>query len=296
MRLVLKIVGRDVLDDGSPSIFVAERGRAVIGRSLQADWRLPDPRNEIAMLHCEIAREDGGFVIIDRSTSGTLVNGVPIVLGVPHRIDAGDQLTIGTYELEVVSAEEMGVSAGLRPAAPDLADPEGGSLLLRHLLRGLLRLMEARARTKAGIGIAHSCIEPDGSNPLKVARTADGALEALTRPPQPGCMSATHAIDDAFLDLQAHEVALMTASHAALDLSIRLFSPAAIRAGRKRERRWWAVLFPALYEATLWRQFERAFEGAVHGKDETLRTLLATEFRQAYERHLPEAAERRPRA
>jgi predicted component of type VI protein secretion system len=51
-----------------------------------------------------------------------------------------------------------------------------------------------------------------------------------------------------------------------------------------------------LYEATLWRQFERTFEGAVHGKDETLRTLLAMEFRQAYERHLAEAAERRPRA
>ena len=50
---------------------------AVIGRSRNCNWYLPDPRNAISSRHCEIRREGDAFVLKDISTNGTFVNDAP---------------------------------------------------------------------------------------------------------------------------------------------------------------------------------------------------------------------------
>ena len=56
----------------------------------------------------------------------------------------------------------------------------------------------------------HWKLTVDGNNPLKFARTPEQALAQLLNPPERGFMNADQAIEDAFRDLQAHQMAKNT--------------------------------------------------------------------------------------
>lgn len=318
MTLTLVVVGRDELDDGGPVAFrVAGRG-VIIGRSPQADWCLPDPDNHVSSRHCEIRYRDGAYVLVDRSTNGTFVNGSGQRLDAPHSIVDGDRIALGGYELtariddetveepshdEAATTERAASSRHERPVGEDSPDdrpiPDDPSAdsnavaLLRHMIKGLTRMMDARAKAKAELGMQPTVIEIEGNNPLKFIRTPDRALDALLQPPKPGFMSAARAIDDAFLDLQAHEIALTAATHLAIERSLKKFSPATVRARWRCPRL--ARFFPSLHEAILWRRYESDFEGAVNGAAETFTDLFAVEFRREYQRQVQDAKKRRPR-
>ncbi|WP_019832445.1 type VI secretion system-associated FHA domain protein TagH [Sphingomonas sp. PR090111-T3T-6A] len=99
MTLILTIQDRDTLDNGEPATLRLDRHGAMIGRSTHADWCLPDPRNHISSRHCEISYRDGAYLLADRSTNGTFVNGASERLGALHAIADGDRILIGGYEV-----------------------------------------------------------------------------------------------------------------------------------------------------------------------------------------------------
>ena len=117
-------------------------------------------------------------------------------------------------------------------------------------------------------------------------------LEALLGPPQPGFMGAEAAIDDAFRDLQLHEMATVAATRAAMEQTLARFSPAAIRA-RRRDQGMLARLLPHARAAALWRAYEDEFEGVVRGADEAFMDLFGKAFRVEYARCLDAAATHR---
>ena len=73
----------------------------IIGRAAHADWTLPDPRNHISSVHCEIDYQNGAYTLSDRSTNGTFINGAGARMTAPQLLRDGDLLTIGQYELRV---------------------------------------------------------------------------------------------------------------------------------------------------------------------------------------------------
>jgi type VI secretion system protein len=153
-------------------------------------------------------------------------------------------------------------------------------------------MVEARARAKAELGVMSTTIELDGNNPIKFIRAPDRVLEALLGPPQPGFMAAEAAIDDAFRDLQLHELATVAATRAAMEQTLARFSPAAIRA-RRRDQGVLARLLPQARAAALWRAYEDEFEGVVRGADEAFMDLFGKAFRTEYGRCLEAAAAKR---
>ncbi|MES3151772.1 type VI secretion system-associated FHA domain protein TagH [Sphingomonas faeni] len=169
--------------------------------------------------------------------------------------------------------------------APELAGGDHGvaraGSLFRRLVAGLVVMVEARARAKAQLGADATAFSPEGHNPLKFARTPDEAMAMLLGPQQPGFMPAEQAIEDAFLDLQAHQVATLRAMQGALRTTLERFSPTAIRAranaGGVIER-----ILPAARDAALWQAYEREFGGVAQGSDEAFLDMFAKEFRQAY--------------
>ncbi len=173
-------------------------------------------------------------------------------------------------------------AAGLDPAVAGgeqgLAHAGG---LFRRLVAGLVVMVEARARAKAQLGAEATAFSPDGHNPLKFARTPDEAIAMLLGPQQPGFMPAEQAIEDAFQDLQSHQVATLRAMQGALRATLERFSPTAIRAranaGGMIER-----ILPAARDAALWQAYEREFGGVAQGSDEAFLEMFAKEFRQAY--------------
>jgi type VI secretion system FHA domain protein len=180
------------------------------------------------------------------------------------------------------SGEAFARGVGLDPgiAGGDLGLARAGSLF-RRLVAGLVVMVEARARAKAQLGAEATAFSPGGHNPLKFARTPDEAIAMLLGPHQPGFLPAEQAIEEAFHDLQSHQVATLRAMQGALRVTLERFSPTAIRsranAGGMIER-----ILPAARDAALWQAYEREFGGVAQGSDEAFLEMFAKEFRQAY--------------
>jgi len=176
-------------------------------------------------------------------------------------------------------------AAGLEPADlkqdPEAAAATAGAILNR-MAAGLVRMMESRARAKSQLGALGTIWERDGNNPLKFSRDPDRALLQLLNPPERGFMRADRAIDSAFRDLQAHQMATLAAMQNALRSTLDRFSPSAIRA-RAESGGLMARILPGAREAALWKAYEREFDGVVRGSDEAFLDIFAKAFRRAYE-------------
>jgi len=174
---------------------------------------------------------------------------------------------------------------GLAPAelkSPPQETLGTAAVLLRRLIAGMVVMLEARARAKSQMGAQGTALSFDGNNPLKFARTPEQALAQLLNPPERGFMPAERAVEDAFVDLQSHQMATLRAMQGALKATLDRFSPAAIRE-RAEKKGIMAKIFPDARDAALWKAYEREFSGVVQGSDEAFMDVFAKEFRKAYE-------------
>ena len=442
MTLTLTLANVEKLENNQSTRLVLDRHGALIGRSPQADWSLPDPKNYISNSHCEIAYRNGHYILSDRSTNGTFVNNARERLSAPYTLVNGDEFGVGHYRIlvrisdEAVAAPEpanpppapegwswdtpaepkgadaawgdIGVetkpppqwdmkpepqwqfdapgpaisgrgplrenfappravepsrgedvwsrfaasnaidwekggfgapvqtspraspspakapSAPATPAPPPIVEARpqspavsvlelksadaawagllaaaglkqadlraspsqtgaaAGTILLR-LMTGLIVLLEARARAKAELGAVSTSIELTGNNPLKFTRDPMAAVARLLNPPERGYMDAELAVEDAFKDLQAHQMATLAAMQGALRATLTRFSPEAIRR-RAESRGLHARILPGGRAAALWEAYEREFEGVVQGSDEAFMDTFARAFRDAYQK------------
>jgi predicted component of type VI protein secretion system len=124
MGLVLKITSehKELLGDDSEREFGEDGG--TIGRSLQADWILPDPDRYISGKHATIDFQAGSFYLADISSNGVFVNDdcEPLGKGNPRRLFDGDKIRMGDFEFEV--ALEQGESLDMPPEEPMTVVPD----------------------------------------------------------------------------------------------------------------------------------------------------------------------------
>jgi type VI secretion system FHA domain protein len=171
-------------------------------------------------------------------------------------------------------------AARLKELSPATLDRAGQ--LFRRLVAGLVVMVEARARAKSQMGAEATMFEAHGNNPIKFARTPDDAVAALLNPPERGFVEPGRAIDDAFLDLQSHQMATLKAMQGALRATLERFSPAVI-SKRAEEKGLLERIIPAARNAALWQAYEKEFSGVAQGSDEAFMDVFAKEFRKAYE-------------
>jgi type VI secretion system protein len=174
---------------------------------------------------------------------------------------------------------------GLDPQDLKQDDPTTASQaghVLRRIVSGLVVMLEARARAKSQMGAQGTSLSFDGNNPLKFARTPEQALAQLLNPAERGFMSADQAVEDAFRDLQAHQMATLKAMQGALRTTLDRFSPNAIRS-RAKKAGVLAKILPGAKDAALWQTYEREFSGVAQGSDEAFMDIFAKEFRKAYD-------------
>lgn len=159
---------------------------------------------------------------------------------------------------------------------------ERAGQLFRRLVAGLVVMVEARARAKSQMGAEATAFEFEGNNPIKFARSPEEAIATLLAPQQRGFMTADRAVEDAFFDLQSHQMATLKAMQGALRATLDRFSPAAIRQ-RAEGAGVMARILPGAREAALWQAYEKEFGGVAQGSDEAFMDVFAKEFRRAYE-------------
>jgi type VI secretion system protein len=177
-------------------------------------------------------------------------------------------------------------AAGLKPRDVEDLPPgqvmEAAGHLLRQATDGLMRLLDARTRVRHqfGVGAQVTSFQAQGNNPLKWTRVPEQALRQLVGEPDRGFLSGTQAVQGAFEDLQAHEVAMLAAMQDALSATVQRFSPDAIKARGQAK----GGLLPGAKEAALWRTFETEYRALAAESDAAYLDMFARHFRAAYER------------
>lgn len=149
--------------------------------------------------------------------------------------------------------------------------------LLRQSVGSLQQTLRTRSELKNELRLALTTVQGAGSNPLKHGSDTTETLRLLLRPGRPGQLSAEQAISRAYRDLQAHQVALLAASRAALKGLLAQLAPEQLVLRFERERR------PLLATAgSRWRSYRRLHESLARDDDWSER-LFARDFAKTYE-------------
>jgi type VI secretion system protein ImpI len=151
--------------------------------------------------------------------------------------------------------------------------------LLKQSISGLQQSLRTRSELKNELRLAQTTVQGLNSNPLKYgADTAD--VLGMLLADRPGQLPADQAISRAFRDLQAHQVALLAASRAAVRGAVEHFSPQQLTLRFEREN-------PSLLGTfgNRWKAYGR-YHQALLQDGEWGERLLARDFAQAYEEQI----------
>lgn len=170
----------------------------------------------------------------------------------------------------------------LPPLAPQTLHELGA--ILKAITDGTVRLMHSRSLAKHEMRANVTIIASAGNNPIKFAPDGTAALQQMLGKRFAGFMPPITAIEDAFDDLTAHQLGLLSGSRrAALHLFEKL-DPKHTAADHDPS----GILetaFPFLREARLWRRHQRLYRKMADDR-EALANLIEQDFSRAYEEEI----------
>jgi predicted component of type VI protein secretion system len=188
------------------------------------------------------------------------------------------------HDLAAALKRGLGLQHGVGLAlGPEQAERIGA--LLRAMTAGTLDLLTARMVAKRELGAAATQLRTRENNPLKFSPDVDAALSHLVGPIERGFLEPQAAVQEAFDDLRAHQVALLAGMRAALDAVMSRFDPVALE---KRLSRGSALehLIPANRRARLWNTYSDEYARIVSEIEDDFDALLGSAFLDAYRSQL----------
>ncbi|WP_336315649.1 type VI secretion system-associated FHA domain protein TagH [Stutzerimonas stutzeri] len=200
---------------------------------------------------------------------------MPPTAAEPKREPEPERLPPGFWER---FGEALGIDLGGVDEDQRQALALNAARLLKQSVAGLQQSLRTRSELKNELRLALTTVQSAGNNPLKQSADASEALNALLRGGKPGQLSAEQAVGRAFRDLQAHQVALLAASRAAVHAMFEQLAPEQLALRFEREGR-----KPLLATAgSRWRAYRRLHHSLGQDADWSER-LFARDFAKTYE-------------
>lgn len=168
--------------------------------------------------------------------------------------------------------------------------------LLRAAMAGTVDLLLARAAFKRELRAEQTMIVARQNNPLKFSPSVQVALQHLLGPASPGFMGPVEAVQDAFDDLQAHQLAAMAGMKAALEGVLQRFDPTQLESQLAARSSGLSGLIPGMRKARLWELFQALFTQLDREAQDNFDELFGHAFVQAYEAQLDRLARERSQA
>jgi type VI secretion system protein len=165
MALRLRVVSDHRRSLGDRGSIVFGVGGGTIGRSADNDWVLPDPQRYVSAHHARVSFRQGAYFLEDVSTNGAFVNDGDVALHKlgPHKLQNGDLLRFGDYQVSVVLEAEAPAEAAAPPPA------ESGAVAVPTSIHGL-RTIGRASQTDIGASLdLDALLIPDPSAPLESA-------------------------------------------------------------------------------------------------------------------------------
>lgn len=178
---------------------------------------------------------------------------------------------------------DLNLSSGL---TPELMETMGK--LMATSVKGTMGLISQRALVKREVNAELTMVVLRKNNPLKFFPDSDTVLTQMLRKKMPGFMAPDEAMEDAYLDLHAHQLGVVAGMKAAMDALMHKLEPAGFekRAGVPG---FFDALNPARRKAMMWDQFVDVFDTiSLESKDE-FQSLFGKDFLLAYENEVERA-------
>jgi type VI secretion system protein len=125
MALRLRVVSDHRRSLGDRGNIVFGVGGGTIGRSADNDWVLPDPQRYVSAHHARVSFRQGNYFLEDLSTNGAFANDGDVAIGKigPHKLQNGDLIRFGDYQVSVALEAEGGADAPTAPHTDSVAVP-----------------------------------------------------------------------------------------------------------------------------------------------------------------------------
>ncbi len=176
-------------------------------------------------------------------------------------------------------AEALGINLEDLDEAQRQALAIKAARLLKQQVGSLQQSLRNRNELKSEMKLAVTSVEQVSTNPLKFSADSRQAMASLLRP-APSDMPAEQAINRAFRDLQAHQVALIAASRAAIKGILEHLSPDQLTLRFERENK--SLMNTA---GSRWRAYTHLYQ-ALQRDDNWSQRLYARDFVIAYEEQI----------
>jgi FHA domain-containing protein len=195
---------------------------------------------------------------------------------------------------ELIAALYVGLGLTVPPPAAGSAQQMHLiGALLRGTVAGTLSLLASRTIAKRELGASQTLPQTRQNNPLKFSRDVDSALAQLLGPPQRGFIAPVAAVNAAFDDLRAHDMAVIAGMRAALDAVLARFNPETLEA-RLAGKGVWENLVPVNHKARLWERYGEQHAEILREIEDDFDSLFGRAFSEAYEAQLARLERRTP--
>jgi len=149
--------------------------------------------------------------------------------------------------------------------------------LLKQSVGGLQQALRTRGELKNELRLSLTTMQSAGNNPLKHSIDSGEALSLLLRGGKAGQLPAEQAVGRAYGDLQAHQVAMLAASRAAIKGMFEQLSPEQLALRFERDNK------PLITTSGgRWRAYRRLHQ-AMQRDDDWSERQFTRDFAQAYE-------------
>lgn len=179
--------------------------------------------------------------------------------------------------------------AGLDPSQMKVEDEAAFfhdlGALLRTMTTGIMQAIASRSQVKSEFRLEQTMIAPTENNPLKFSVSPDEALLRLVQHSDSAYLAGAEAACQAIDDINAHQMAVLAGTEAALRSILRRFRPANLEA-RLGGGSALGKLIPLLRKAKYWEFYKALYDEISEAADDDFQQFFGSEFSRAYEQQL----------
>jgi FHA domain-containing protein len=183
---------------------------------------------------------------------------------------------------------DLSISSGL---TPELMETLGK--LFATSVKGTMDLIAQRALVKREVNAELTMVVLRKNNPLKFFPDSQTVLTQMLRKKMPGFMTPPEAMEDAFIDLRAHQLAFVAGIKAAVEAQLKKLQPAGI-ANNLHAPTLLDYLNPARRKAAMWDHFSAIFDRIYLESSDEFPSLFGKEFLAAYENEIERIKQTQP--
>jgi type VI secretion system FHA domain protein len=146
-------------------------------------------------------------------------------------------------------------------------------------------VLMARAEIKNEMRLDVTTLHSTENNPIKFSVSVDDALTHLLAPQAKGYMPPVLAVEEAFEDIRAHQIAVLAGIQSALKSILKRFDPESLEQ-RLQKTSPLSASIPIHRQAKLWELFEQLYDEIGREAEDDFNYLFGRAFVKAYEEQI----------